>query len=128
MRAGDAVARRLLRQRVLAAPEVRLRLAQSAVADAATRDALRATFMAVTSRYRLPAAAGDTLIVAPGRAESSLIALRMRSRAPRTQMPPLGTRVPDAEGIALIERWIDELDPASLSSMSSSATHPEHSP
>jgi len=110
-----------------AAP-ARLRLAQSAVADAATRDALRATFMAATSRYRLPGAVGDTLIVAPGRAGTSLIALRMRSRAPRMQMPPLGTRVPDVEGIALIERWIENLDPVSLSSISSSTAHPEHSP
>jgi len=30
----------------------------------------------------------------------------MRSRDALMQMPPLGSRQPDAEGLALIERWI----------------------
>ena len=30
----------------------------------------------------------------------------MRSRHPLSQMPPLGTLVPDDEGISLIQRWI----------------------
>jgi hypothetical protein len=31
---------------------------------------------------------------------------RMRSRDARTQMPPLGTAIPDDATLALIERWI----------------------
>jgi hypothetical protein len=34
----------------------------------------------------------------------------MRSRAPLIQMPPLGTALVDEEGLALIERWIREMD------------------
>ena len=33
---------------------------------------------------------------------------------PRVQMPPIGTRVPDTEGLALIERWIESLDDHNL--------------
>jgi hypothetical protein len=53
--------------------------------------------------------AGQTagIIVAPGNAEQSLLASRMRSRSPLTQMPPLGTNIVDTEGLALIERWIN---------------------
>jgi hypothetical protein len=41
----------------------------------------------------------------------SLVLERMRTRAPRTQMPPLGTAVPDPEALALIERWIRDSSP-----------------
>jgi hypothetical protein len=34
---------------------------------------------------------------------------RLHATNPMTRMPPLGTRVADAEGIALVERWIHEL-------------------
>jgi len=47
----------------------------------------------------------DTRVV-PGRPDESILALRMRSRSPMLQMPPLGTRIPDAEGLALVEGWI----------------------
>lgn len=37
---------------------------------------------------------------------SEVLLMRMRSREPRTQMPPLGTAVTDVEGVRLVERWI----------------------
>ena len=46
-------------------------------------------------------------LIEPGAADASVLTLRMRSRNPRVQMPPLGTAVPDTEALALIERWID---------------------
>jgi hypothetical protein len=46
-------------------------------------------------------------LVAPGAAHASVLALRMRSRDARVQMPPLGSEIPDSEALALIERWID---------------------
>ncbi len=49
--------------------------------------------------------------ITPGRADASVLALRMRSRNPLVQMPPLGTQIPDAEGLALIERWIHHQPP-----------------
>jgi hypothetical protein len=48
-------------------------------------------------------------VLAPGDAAGSVLVARMRSRDPRVQMPPLGTRVADRDGLALIERWIDSL-------------------
>jgi mono/diheme cytochrome c family protein len=36
---------------------------------------------------------------------------RMSSRAPHLQMPPLGTRVVDDDAVALVARWITELEP-----------------
>jgi hypothetical protein len=41
-----------------------------------------------------------------------VLLLRMRSRDPRVQMPPLGTESPDHEALALIERWINTLQPS----------------
>ena len=60
-------------------------------------------------RYRVAGADEPLRIVSPGNAHASVLTLRMRSRDPRVQMPPLGTLVPDTEAIALIERWINEL-------------------
>jgi hypothetical protein len=86
-----------------------LTLAQRAADPAAARaEVLRATLDAV-ARYQ-PAGAGDAVIVAPGRPEASLLASRMQSRHSQVQMPPLGTQLPDPEGLALIQRWIAQLD------------------
>src|SRR5690606_4459666 len=49
-------------------------------------------------------------LVVPGRPEQSLLLARMQSRNPYVQMPPLGTRLADADGTALVARWIAELD------------------
>lgn len=59
------------------------------------------------SRFRARGAVAARLVV-PGDAAAGTLLARMRSRDPRTQMPPLGTAVPDAEAIALLERWINE--------------------
>lgn len=47
--------------------------------------------------------------VVRGNAGASTLALRMRSRSPILQMPPLGSRVADQAGIALVEAWIQQL-------------------
>ncbi len=52
----------------------------------------------------------DTRVV-PGHPEDSQLTARMRSRNSLTQMPPLGTQLIDREGLALIERWIQQLQP-----------------
>ncbi len=49
------------------------------------------------------------LRVAPGDDLSSVLAIRLRSRNLIEQMPPLGTRLVDQEGVALITRWINGL-------------------
>ena len=44
-----------------------------------------------------------------GRPELSALLVRMRSRRPSTQMPPLGTVVPDREAVDLLSGWIRDL-------------------
>jgi len=61
---------------------------------------------------------GRSHIVTPGSPETSSLLYRMRSRRPASQMPPLGTVVPDADAIAAVETWIAST-PASAPS-----THP----
>jgi hypothetical protein len=52
-----------------------------------------------------------TARLVPGHPSASLLTARMASRNPILQMPPLGTRSVDLEGVALVERWIrHELD------------------
>ena len=51
---------------------------------------------------------GSTVLVDPDAPDSSAILLRMRSRRPSSQMPPLGTVMPDHEAIDGIARWIRE--------------------
>lgn len=87
---------------------VNVSLAQSAHASPARLAELLESVLGAPSRYRMPGAPTATLVVSPREPANSVLALRMRSRNPQTQMPPLGTQIPDTEGIALIERWIDE--------------------
>ena len=47
-------------------------------------------------------------IIAPGDAAHSAIVPRMALRGPR-QMPPVGSRIPDPEGIRLLVDWIEAL-------------------
>ena len=46
--------------------------------------------------------------VVSGHLDASALTVRMRSRDPLIQMPPLGTQLADAEALALIERWINQ--------------------
>jgi hypothetical protein len=87
-----------------AAPPVGLRLEQTgAAADAA---AAWNSLVRQPTQYR-PGAAP----VVPGAAAASVLLARMRSRSPADQMPPIGTRLADPEGLALVERWIESLPP-----------------
>ncbi|MEZ5286918.1 MAG: hypothetical protein R2712_19350 [Vicinamibacterales bacterium] len=49
---------------------------------------------------------GETRLVDIDHPEQSALLRRMRSRAPATQMPPLGTVVRDQDAIALVTRWL----------------------
>ncbi len=52
---------------------------------------------------------GATQRVVPGNPSTSVLALRMRSRNPLAQMPPLGTKTVDTNAVVLVERWIEEM-------------------
>lgn len=81
-------------------------LAQRVGAPAAVNGAVLRSVVDVQSQFR---GAGGTARVAPGHPGASVIALRMRSREPMQQMPPLGTTAVDTDAMALIARWIESL-------------------
>jgi hypothetical protein len=87
---------------------VDLRLSQDLSGDSSTAAVLH-SMLGTPGRYRPAGATAAPAIVAPGHADASVLLQRMRSRDPRTQMPPLGTAIPDLEALALLQRWIDSL-------------------
>jgi mono/diheme cytochrome c family protein len=58
------------------------------------------------SRWQAKGRAEGTLLIDPASPESSAVLLRMSSRRPSSQMPPLGTLLQDREAIERIRRWI----------------------
>ena len=49
---------------------------------------------------------GETVLVEPGAPDLSALLVRMRSRAPSSQMPPLGTVVRDQAAVDAVTAWI----------------------
>jgi hypothetical protein len=63
-----------------------------------------------TTTWDVPhAAPGTSSFVKAGAPDLSALFVRMRSRRPSSQMPPLGTRTPDREGLELVTGWIEGL-------------------
>jgi hypothetical protein len=60
------------------------------------------------SHFRVTDAPEAVDRVSAGRPDASVVVLRMASRNPAIQMPPLGTRLVDEEALGLIRRWIAE--------------------
>ncbi len=58
------------------------------------------------SRWQAKGQSEGTKLIDPVSPESSAVLLRMSSRRPSSQMPPLGTVLPDREAIETIRRWI----------------------
>jgi hypothetical protein len=70
------------------------------------------SLFSTTSKWEIPhAPAGESRYVTPGTPDLSAILVRMKSRRPSTQMPPLGTVLHDQEAIALVTEWIESLAP-----------------
>jgi cytochrome c553 len=66
--------------------------------------------VARSNKWDLPhSTPGTTSTVKPGAPDLSALLARMRSRRPSSQMPPLGTTIPDRDAIDLVSAWIDEL-------------------
>lgn len=61
----------------------------------------------VHSRFELP----NPRLIAPGAPASSVLLHRISHRD-HSRMPPIGSLIPDPEGVDLIKRWIEQLDPA----------------
>lgn len=85
-----------------------LHLAQGAADPRASAERTRASLLGQASRFR-PHGHGDVARVATSAQGSSVVAVRMRSDNRLARMPPLGVQVIDEEGIALVERWIHDL-------------------
>jgi hypothetical protein len=63
-----------------------------------------------TSKWEIPhAPEGASSFVTAGAPDLSALLVRMRSRRPSSQMPPLGTVLHDAEAIDLVTGWIRDL-------------------
>jgi mono/diheme cytochrome c family protein len=76
-------------------------------------DAVAARMLGRRTRWQIPGTAdGASVLIAPGAPGSSAILVRMRSRSPSSQMPPLGTVLRDDEAIRRMAEWIEaELAP-----------------
>ena len=88
-----------------------LTLMQRVADPGASAEQVLRSVVGAPSRYQ-PAAGQDARVVVPGDASASVLMQRMRSREPRTQMPPLGTEHSDAAGLAQLADWINhDLNP-----------------
>ncbi len=67
------------------------------------------TAVGIRSKFQIRGLPPDhSLRLAPGDLTHSAILVRMRSRDGMSQMPPLGSKVVDADAVALISAWIRE--------------------
>jgi mono/diheme cytochrome c family protein len=61
------------------------------------------------TRWQAPGRTEGTMLIDPSSPDRSALLLRMRSRRPSSQMPPLGTVLHDQQAITSIGRWISEV-------------------
>ncbi len=94
-----AVLEMTLAQRVSAAP----------AQETTHANQVLSSIVGVQSQFRPRGAPQNAARIVPGHLDASVIALRMNSRDPLQQMPPLGTSAVDAEALALLSRWIESL-------------------
>ena len=70
-------------------------------------DGLAASFAGQATKWQVPSLPeGASVLVDPKSPDASAILVRMRSRRPSSQMPPLGTVVRDDKAIEFLTRWI----------------------
>ena len=70
-------------------------------------DSVAKSLFARRSTWQVPGVAeGESRLAHPGSPETSAMLVRMRSRAPSSQMPPLGTVLRDQRAVDAISRWI----------------------
>lgn len=95
-----------------------------APADVIDGDAVARRLVGHPSRWQVPdTPEGTSVLLDAATPSHSAMLVRMRSRRPSSQMPPLGTVVRDAAAIALLERWVASDLPA-LVTRSSHLTFP----
>ena len=87
-----------------ALPALGLELLQRVTNPEASAAATRASLIGRSSRFRPHGAATTD--------RARILITRMKSRDPLTRMPPIGVEIADTAGIAVIERWLEQLNPA----------------
>jgi hypothetical protein len=99
----------------LAVLEMTLAQRVAAPANGPGVNSVMRSIVGVQSQFRPTGAPRGAARIAPGHLGASVIAMRMNSRDPLQQMPPLGTAAVDAEAVALLARWIEGLSENSSS-------------
>lgn len=70
-------------------------------------DAVARSLLGQRTRWQVPGDVdGQSVLIHPGVPERSAIYMRMRSRSPSSQMPPLGTTVRDQSAVDAVARWV----------------------
>lgn len=70
-------------------------------------DAAALNLVGRSTRWQVPGAReGASVLIDPGTPEASAMLVRMRSRSPSSQMPPLGTVLRDQVAIDALSQWI----------------------
>lgn len=70
-------------------------------------DAVARTLVNQRTSWQVPGAPeGASVLIDPASPDTSAILVRMRSRRPSSQMPPLGTALGDDEALDVLSRWI----------------------
>lgn len=72
-------------------------------------DGIARRMMGQPTRWQAPGRTDGTMLIDPSSPDQSALLLRMRSRKPSSQMPPLGTVVQDQQAITAIGQWISEV-------------------
>jgi hypothetical protein len=69
-------------------------------------DAVARSLIGAQTRWQAPGRSEGTVLVDPVSPDASALLLRMSSRRPSSQMPPIGTVVRDQEAIEAVTEWI----------------------
>jgi hypothetical protein len=76
-------------------------------------DGVARRLIAQPTRWQVPGVAeGESVLIDPARLEKSAMLVRMRSRSPLSQMPPLGTVLRDTEAVERLAAWAAEVGSA----------------
>ena len=69
-------------------------------------DAVASSLVAHPTKWQVPGRDEGSVLIDPVALDQSALLVRMRSRSPSSQMPPLGTVVRDTEAVGHISEWI----------------------
>ncbi len=81
-------------------------LAQQADAAAQSSERTMQSLLGHSSRFRPQGTDSAQRVARDG--GTHVLTLRMKTNNPIARMPPLGVQQVDAEGVALVERWINQ--------------------